>query len=441
MASALFIVDMKGKPLIQRNYRGDMPSTVIEYFTQRVIDEDEGNIKPVFEHNGVTFAYVRHNNVYFVAATRLNGNISMLIIYLYRIIEVFNGYFDKVEEESIRDNFVMIYELLDEMMDFGYPQFTETGILKEYITQQGYKLKLIDDDDLQTNPNKAAAPTDTITGQGGITWRKTGIKYRKNEVFLDVVESVNLLVNSNGDTLHSEIQGTLKMKTHLTGMPELKLGLNDKLLFENTGRRAKGRTVDLEDIKFHQCVKLNRFESDRTISFIPPDGEFDLMSYRLNTKVKPMINVETQVEKYGTSRIEYMVKIKSQFKKSSTANGVEIVVPVPLDADSPGFKTSTGTARYAPERDAFVWSIKVLPGGKEYMMRASFGLPTIRATEQSEVAAANAKRPIEVKFEIPYFTVSGFQVRYLKVVERSGYEALPWVRYITQSGDYQIRMN
>ena len=39
-------------------------------------------------------------------------------------------------------------------------------------------------------------------------------------------------------------------------------------------------TVDLEDIKFHQCVKLNRFETDRTISFIPPDGNFDLMSYR-----------------------------------------------------------------------------------------------------------------------------------------------------------------
>lgn len=37
---------------------------------------------------------------------------------------------------------------------------------------------------------------------------------------------------------------------------------------------TKGKTVDLEDIKFHQCVKLNRFESDRTISFIPPDGAF-----------------------------------------------------------------------------------------------------------------------------------------------------------------------
>jgi AP-1 complex subunit mu len=45
------------------------------------------------------------------------------------------------------------------------------------------------------------------------------------------------------------------------------------------------------------------------------------------------------------------------------------------------------------------------------------------------------RAPISVKFEIPYFTVSGIQVRYLKIVEKSGYQALPWVRYITQNGD------
>ena len=51
----------------------------------------------------------------------------------------------------------------------------------------------------------------------------------------------------------------------------------------------KGKAVEMEDIKFHQCVRLARFESDRTIAFIPPDGEFDLMTYRLATHVKPLI--------------------------------------------------------------------------------------------------------------------------------------------------------
>lgn len=42
-------------------------------------------------------------------------------------------YFKELEEESIRDNFVIIYELLDEMMDFGYPQTTESKILQESV--------------------------------------------------------------------------------------------------------------------------------------------------------------------------------------------------------------------------------------------------------------------------------------------------------------------
>ena len=50
------------------------------------------------------------------------------------------------------------------------------------------------------------------------------------------------------------------------------------------------------------------------------------------------------------------------------------------------------------------------------------------------------KRNIRVRFEIPYFTVSGVQVRYLKVIEKSGYTALPWVRYITMGGEYSLRM-
>ena len=51
------------------------------------------------------------------------------------------------------------------------------------------------------------------------------------------------------------------------------------------------------------------------------------------------------------------------------------------------------------------------------------------------------RAPIEVKLEIPYFTVSGLQVRYLKIIEKSGYQALPWVRYITTNGNYQLRMS
>jgi hypothetical protein len=63
-------------------------------------------------------------------------------------------------------------------------------------------------------------PPPAVTG--AVSWRSEGITYRKNEVFLDVVESVNLLVAANGTPIRSEILGQLKMRSYLSGMPELK---------------------------------------------------------------------------------------------------------------------------------------------------------------------------------------------------------------------------
>jgi AP-1 complex subunit mu len=153
-----------------------------------------------------------------------------------------------------------------------------------------------------------ARPPIAVTN--AVSWRSEGIRYRKNEVFLDVIESLNLLVSADGNVLRSEILGAVKMKCYLSGMPELRLGLNDKVMFETTGRATRGKAVEMEDVKFHQCVRLSRFENDRTISFIPPDGEFELMSYRLNTQVKPLIWVECIVESHSGSRIEYMLKVR-----------------------------------------------------------------------------------------------------------------------------------
>ncbi|KAK6249570.1 hypothetical protein SCA6_003575 [Theobroma cacao] len=424
-ASALFLLDIKGRVLIWRDYRGDVPAAEAERFFTKLIEKQGGDPQsqdPVVYDNGVTYLFIQHNNVYLLTASRQNCNAASLLLFLHRIVDVFKHYFEELEEESLRDNFVVVYELLDEMMDFGFPQYTEAKILSEFIKTDAYRMEVMQ------------RPPMAVTN--AVSWRSEGIRYKKNEVFLDVVESVNILVNSNGQIIRSDVVGALKMRTYLSGMPECKLGLNDRVLLEAQGRATKGKAIDLDDIKFHQCVRLARFENDRTISFIPPDGSFDLMTYRLSTQVKPLIWVEAQVEKHSRSRIEIMVKARSQFKERSTATNVEIELPVPADATNLNTRTSMGSARYAPENDALVWKIKSFPGNKEYMLRAEFRLPSITAEE----AAPERKAPVRVKFEIPYFTVSGIQVRYLKIIEKSGYQALPWVRYITMAGEYELRL-
>jgi len=84
-----------------------------------------------------------------------------------------------------------------------------------------------------------------------VSWRPEGIKHTKNEIFLDVIERLNILVSANGNVLRSEILGRVHMRSFLSGMPELKLGLNDKVLFEMQNRTTRGKLIEMEDIKFH----------------------------------------------------------------------------------------------------------------------------------------------------------------------------------------------
>jgi AP-2 complex subunit mu-1 len=79
-----------------------------------------------------------------------------------------------------------------------------------------------------------------------------------------------------GTTLRADVDGHIQMRAYLSGTPECKFGLNDKLVIDKSDRGGSD-AVELDDCRFHQCVRLHDFNSTRTISFIPPDGDFELM--------------------------------------------------------------------------------------------------------------------------------------------------------------------
>jgi AP-2 complex subunit mu-1 len=126
------------------------------------------------------------------------------------------------------------------------------------------------------------------------------VKYKKNEAFVDVIETVNLSMSAkgmsasafvdrqtqefSGNILRADVDGHIQMRAYLTGTPECKFGLNDKLVIDKNDKGVSD-AVELDDCRFHQCVRLNDFDATRTISFIPPDGEFELMRY-----VQPSLN-------------------------------------------------------------------------------------------------------------------------------------------------------
>jgi len=149
-ASALFILDLKGRVILSRDYRGDVPPKSVESFISRVNELEEtgtatgmllgifpwhlscpwlpslhfwcpetrglaGKLTPVIYHDGISYTYVQYSNLYLLIASRANINAAAFLGFLHKLKEVFVHYFNELEEESLRDNFVIAYELLDEV--------------------------------------------------------------------------------------------------------------------------------------------------------------------------------------------------------------------------------------------------------------------------------------------------------------------------------------
>ena len=74
---------------------------------------------------------------------------------------------------------------------------------------------------------------------GANTWRPEAIHYKRNEIYIDVVENVNVNFSSTGQILKSDVDGKIKVNCKLSGMPECNFGLNDRLSLQrdmqNTG--------------------------------------------------------------------------------------------------------------------------------------------------------------------------------------------------------------
>jgi len=204
----------------------------------------------------------------FVVATVTNEVSPLLIIeFLHRVVNVFIEYFGSVDEMSIKENFSTCYQLLEEMMDNGYPLTTEPNALRAMIHPPTAMGKL---------QSTLTGKSTTVAGDlaegmiSSMPWRKAGVKYAQNEIYIDIIEEVDAILDRNGTTISSEVTGVVQANSRLSGIPDLTLTFVDPNV--------------IDDCSFHPCVRYNRFERDKVVSFVPPDGNFELMRYRVNAK-------------------------------------------------------------------------------------------------------------------------------------------------------------
>jgi len=52
-----------------------------------------------------------------------------------------------------------------------------------------------------------------VRATGAVSWRAEGLVYRKNEIYIDIIESVNVFLSNRGTVLKADVNGKIVVKT------------------------------------------------------------------------------------------------------------------------------------------------------------------------------------------------------------------------------------
>ncbi|XP_042939100.1 AP-4 complex subunit mu-like [Carya illinoinensis] len=253
---------------------------------------------------------------------------------------------------------------------FGYVQTTSTEMLKSYVFNEpivvgAARLQSLGPASIfmqgtQRLPGTAVTKSVVATEPGGQT---------REEIFVDIIEKISITFSSNRK---------IQMKSYLTGNPEIRLAFNDNLgigrdrrSVYDYGSSSGSGAVILDDCNFHELVRLDSFAIEKTLSLVPPDAEFTVMSYRMTQEFKPPFRINTLIEKAGALKVP---TVRADFPSSITANTILVLMPLPKCTTRASFELepeATGqTADFKETHKRFEWGLKKIVGRSEHTLHA-----------------------------------------------------------------------
>lgn len=407
---------------MEKHYRGLIQRTICDAFTDELRkSEPSKDVTPIIETPKYYLVNISVNSLFFVAVCPRDTDALMVVEFLNRIADTFRSYFvDKsapITEETLKDNIFTIYQLLDEIGDGGSPFTTEPNILKEMIAPPSFFNKVTDKLVGTGQSVSAVLPDGLLTN---VYWRRANAKYAVNEVYLDIIEHVHITIDRNGMTLSSEVAGEVECTSKLTGMPDLSLKFSNANI--------------LDDVSLHPCVRFSRYEREKIVSFIPPDGEFKLMDFRVVGNIQLPIYVKPTFFPTETgSRVQIVVGTKANLVGDKTLEDVVLTIPFSKNTASFGLSSATGNVTFDDATKICTWNI-----GK--LRTSSTATVVLEGTVTNAVGTPRAEfNPIiNVGFTLIAWSASGLKVDSLLLFNEK-YQPQKYVRSITKGGNVQIR--
>ncbi|KAM1160161.1 hypothetical protein ACFX19_033810 [Malus domestica] len=414
MLQCIFLLSDSGEVMLEKQLTGQrVDRSICTWFWEHTVSQgDSPKLQSVIASPTHYLFQVLREGITFLACTQVEMPPLMGIEFLCRVADVLTDYLGSLNEDLIKDNFVIVYELLDEMIDNGFPLTTEPNILREMIAPPNIANKM-----LSVVTGNSSNVSDILPGatSSSIPWRTTNLKYANNEVYVDLVEEMDAIINRDGVLVKCEIYGEVQVNSHLSGVPDLTLSFANPAV--------------LDDVRFHPCVRFRPWEAHQILSFVPPDGQFKLMSYRVRKLKSSPIYVRPQLTSdAGTCRVSVLVGIRNDPGK--TIDSITVQFQLPSCVLSADLNSNYGTVNILANKTCS-WTIGKIPKDKAPAMSGTLVLET--GLERLHVFPT-----FQVGFRIMGVALSGLKIDKLdlKNLAKPPYKGF---RALTRAGEFEVR--
>uniref|UniRef100_A0A3Q1GPC5 AP-4 complex subunit mu-1 n=1 Tax=Acanthochromis polyacanthus TaxID=80966 RepID=A0A3Q1GPC5_9TELE len=415
MISQVFILSSKGDHLIYKDFRGESGSDAVGVFYEKVTALTGDQPPVVMSHKDLHFVHVRQGGLYWVATTTADSSPFTIIEFLNRLAALVKDYCGSLSEKSVQMNFALIYELLDEVVDYGYIQTTSSDVLKNFIQTEAVSSRpfsLFDLSNVGLVQKQLSRRLGFFSFQGG-----------KSEIFVDVIERMSVVIGSNGMLMKADVEGEIRVKCYLPNCSEMRIGLNEEFSIGKSQLRGYGAAVRVDEVSFHQMVRLDEFDSHRILRLCPSQGEQTVMQYQLSDDLPsaPPFRLFPTIERDSGGRLLMYLKLRCDLppKRFSTFHNLS---------------SPDQSAELKPQSRAVVWKIPRFTGGTQLSALFKLEVPGLSSASLLEVG------PVGLSFELPKLTATGVQIRFLRLSPVQPGPSQRWVRYVTHSDSYTIRI-
>eukprot|EP00249_Psilotum_nudum_P016930 c26062_g1_i1 orf=128-1378(+) len=415
MLHCIFLLSDSGEVMLEKQWMGQQVDRSIcsWFWSQGQGATGVHQVPSVIASPTNYLMHIVREGITFLACTKSEMPPLLGIEFLCRVADVLSEYLGGLNEDLIKDNFVIVYELLDEMMDSGFPLTTELNKLKEIIAPPNIVSRMLS---VVTGGSSSVNSTLPLSTASSVPWRASEVKHSNNEIYFDLVEEMDAIVNRDGFLIKCEVYGEVQVNSRLSGVPDLSLSFSNPSM--------------LNDVRFHPCVRFRPWEAHQRLSFVPPDGQFKLMSYR----VKKLKNTPIYVKPHFTSsdgvcRVNILVGIRNDPGKPIDSIAVQIpCLPSVISSD---LTANHGTVDNLHGKRACTWMIGRIPKDKS---------PCLTGTLQLEKGLDQLHEfpTLLVGFKIMGVAVSGLKVDKTEI-QNVPYHPYKGFRAVTRAASYEIR--